>query len=140
MSPNRAAHALSRQNITPWRFPTHRHRSFPPSLVYAIMPPTQPPNYRSHSQRNPSVTKGQFLDGARDRLVAVGWSGLTLSIFSMLGPCLLAVALSNKIRQVEGMEEGTRRNSDGKKRSRQLRRWFQETNALLTAFACVCTG
>lgn len=84
------------------------------------------------------MTKEEFLDGARDRLVALGWSGLILSIFSILGPCLLAVALSRKIRQVE-REEGALRNGDGK-RFQQLKRWFQEINALLTAFACVCTG
>lgn len=59
-----------------------------------------------------------------------------LSIFSVAGPCLLAWVLSGKIQRLE--EDGSRR--DDEKRFGQLRRSFQETNALCTVFACVCTG
>lgn len=88
-------------------------------------------------KRDPSMTKEQFLEGVRDRLVLLGWSGLVLSIYSLLGPCVLAIALSSKIRLVEA-GEGVR--NDGERRFGQLKRWFQETNGLLTAFAFACTG
>lgn len=83
------------------------------------------------------MTKEEFIHGARDRLVTLGISAMVLAIFSVIGPCLLALALSGKIRQLEG-DEGAWR--DPRKRFGQLRRWFQETNGLLTAFAMVCTG
>lgn len=83
------------------------------------------------------MTREEFIDEARNRLVALGVSGLVLSLYSVAGPCFLALVLSNKIRRVEGATGGWR---DSDKRFAQLRRWFQETNAFLTAFAVVCTG
>lgn len=83
------------------------------------------------------MTKEEFLDEARGRLIALGVLGLVIPVYSVAGPCLLSLALSDKIRQLEG-EAGTWR--DGKKRFAQLQQWFQEVNVVLTAFAMVCTG
>lgn len=83
-----------------------------------------------------SGTKEDFLDGAQNRLLSLGASGLVLALFSVVGPCLLSSVLLGKIRNME--EERARR--DDERRFRQIRRCFQEANALCSIFACVCAG
>lgn len=113
---------------------------YQPPCIPGIYPPPIAPcipcSAEQCYQRNISHTKEEFLDGARQRLVVIGSLSLVISVFSVVGPCVLASVLSGKIRHLE--EEGAQR--DDEKRFEQLRRSFQETNALCTAFACVCTG
>lgn len=84
-----------------------------------------------------SGTKEEFLGGARSRLIFLGASGLVLALFSVVGPCVLASVLLDKIRNMEE-GEGPRRNDE--KRFVQLRRSAHEANALCTIFAFVGTG
>lgn len=92
--------------------------------------------HRNHEQPNTSGTEEDFVNGARHKLVIIGVLSLVLSLFSVVGPCLLAAVLSGKIKDIEGA--GARRNDE--RVFRQLRQSFQETNALCTIFVCVSTG